>query len=74
MLNASGKSGINGTATDKSDGSFAGAALTEGNLMRMGCAGAWDAATSTMTVDCGGLSTLQACVIALKREGACTLP
>jgi hypothetical protein len=71
---ANGKSGINGTASVLSNGDFDGAALTEGILARTGCTGTWDAATSTLTVDCGGTSALQACILALKRAAACPLP
>jgi hypothetical protein len=69
-----GKSGINGSTSVQSNGDFDGAALTEGILDRTGCTGTWDAATSSMTVDCGGTAALQACVLALKRGGACPLP
>jgi hypothetical protein len=61
---------INGDPALQSDGAFTGAALTEGSLMRTGCTGTWDAATSTMTVDCGGTGSSQACVVSLMRTGA----
>lgn len=59
--------GIDGDTTVQSDGSFAGAALKEGTANRTGCTGAWDAATSTMTVDCGGTASSQACEVSLAR-------
>ena len=58
---------INGAASIQVDGSFSGAALREGTTNRTGCTGAWDATTSTMTVDCGGTGTQQSCVVALTR-------
>jgi hypothetical protein len=51
------------------DGSFDGAALTEGTVDRTGCTGTWDATTSTMTVDCGGTGSSQSCVVALTQTG-----
>jgi hypothetical protein len=60
---------INGDAAIDSNGDFTGAALTEGTVDRTGCTGTWDATTSTMTVDCGGMGSQQACVLALKRTG-----
>jgi hypothetical protein len=60
---------INGEATLQSDGSFSGAALTEGTLNRTGCTGTWDSGSSTLTVDCGGTGSSQACVLSLKRTG-----
>jgi hypothetical protein len=69
---AVGAAAINGNAALQTDGSFTGAALKEGTGNRTGCTGSWDAATSTMTVDCGGMGSLQACVLALKRgAGVC---
>jgi hypothetical protein len=61
---------INGDPALQGDGAFTGAALTEGSLMRTGCTGTWNAATSTMTVDCGGTGSSQACVVSLVRTGA----
>jgi hypothetical protein len=60
---------INGTATIQSDGSFSGATLREGSaaMSRTGCTGTWNAAMSTMTVDCGGTGSSQACVVQLTR-------
>jgi hypothetical protein len=61
---------INGNASLQSDGSFANAALIEGGgASRTGCTGSWDAATSTMTVDCGGSGSTQSCIVALTRTG-----
>jgi hypothetical protein len=61
---------INGAASLQNDGSFSGAALTEGTLNRTGCTGMWNANSSTLTVDCGGTGSSQACVLSLKRTGA----
>jgi hypothetical protein len=61
---------INGDPTLQADGSFDGAALTEGSVDRTGCTGSWDTLTSTMTVDCGGTGSSQSCVVALTRVNA----
>jgi hypothetical protein len=61
------KPAINGDPTLQQDGSFTGGALKEGTVNRTGCTGTWDATLSTMTVDCGGTGSSQACVAALKR-------
>jgi hypothetical protein len=61
---------INGDASLQSDGTFSGAALTEGALGRTGCTGTWSAGTSTLTVDCGGTGSSQACVLSLVRTAA----
>jgi hypothetical protein len=58
---------INGDPTLATDGSFANGALKEGTVNRTGCTGTWNGATSTMTVDCGGTGSSQACVVALRR-------
>jgi hypothetical protein len=60
---------INGDPTLQADGSFTGGALKEGTVNRAACTGTWDASTSTMTVDCGGTGSSQACVVALQRTG-----
>jgi hypothetical protein len=60
---------INGDPTLQNDGSFANGALREGTVDRTGCTGSWDSATATMTVDCGGTGSSQACVVALRRTG-----
>ncbi len=64
-----GMSAINGDATLLDNGTFSGAALSEGTLNRTGCTGTWNVGTSTLTVDCGGTSSSQACVLALQRTG-----
>jgi hypothetical protein len=61
---------INGDPALQGDGSFTNGALKEGTLNRTGCTGTWDGTTSTMTVDCGGTGSSQACVVALKRTAA----
>jgi hypothetical protein len=65
----SGSSGtaLNGTAMLGMDGSFTGAAITEGTVNRTGCTGTWAAGTSTLTVDCGGIGSSQSCVATLTR-------
>jgi hypothetical protein len=60
---------IAGTAQLRNDGVFDSASLTEGTAMRSGCTGTWNAATSTLTVDCGGQGTTQSCVVSLVRTG-----
>ena len=65
-----GGSAINGGADLMSDGSFSGAALTEGTGQRTGCTGTWDSAMSVMTVDCGGVGSSQSCVVTLTRTGS----
>jgi hypothetical protein len=60
---------INGDPILQSNGTFDNGALTEGSVGRTGCVGAWDEATSTMKVDCGGTGSTQSCVVALKRTG-----
>jgi hypothetical protein len=70
MVSGGGNVAINGDATLQDNGSFSGAALTEGMSNRTGCTGTWDAGSSTLTVDCGGTSATQACVLALRRTGA----
>jgi hypothetical protein len=65
-LNASAPECI-GTASLGADGSFSGAAITEGTGNRTGCVGTWNAATSTLTVDCGGVGSSQSCRATLTR-------
>jgi hypothetical protein len=48
-------------------GDFPSASLNEGTAKRSGCTGSWNAATATMTVDCGGMDPMQGCVLALRR-------
>jgi hypothetical protein len=69
MVSGGGNGAINGDATVQNDGSFMGAALMEGTSNRTGCTGTWNAANSTLTVDCGGTGSSQACVLALRRTG-----
>jgi hypothetical protein len=64
---ASSGGALNGTAMLGMDGSFTGAAITEGTVNRTGCTGTWAAGTSTLTVDCGGIGTSQSCVATLTR-------
>jgi hypothetical protein len=61
---------VNGVIDLQSDGSFSGAALQEGTVQRTGCTGQWDAATQTLTIDCGGLGSSQSCVVTMKRTGS----
>lgn len=62
-----GASGIDGSFTLNSAGTFDGASLSEGSGNRSGCTGSWSASTMTMTVDCGGSGTSQSCVATLVR-------
>jgi hypothetical protein len=64
---ASGGQALNGTASLGMDGAFTGAAITEGTSNRTGCTGTWAAATSTLTVDCGGTGSSQSCIATLTR-------
>ncbi len=69
-LSSSGTGGtkaLNGDANLAMDGSFTGAAIKEGSINRTGCVGAWDANTSTLTVDCGGVGMGQSCHAVLTR-------
>jgi hypothetical protein len=66
VVNA-GAPGINGTATLGADGTFSGAALTEGTTARTGCTGSWDAKEEEITVVCG--SGADECSIELRRTG-----
>jgi hypothetical protein len=69
-VSGGGNKAINGDASLQNDGTFSGAALTEGTLGRTGCTGTWNAGASTMTVDCGGTGSSQACVLSLVRTAA----
>jgi hypothetical protein len=62
---AGGTPAINGSASLQNDGSFSGAALTEGTLPRTGCVGTWSGVPAALTVDCGGMNSTQACVVKL---------
>jgi hypothetical protein len=64
---ATGGKALNGTASLGMDGSFTGAALTEGTSNRTGCTGTWDTGTSTLNVDCGGVGSSQSCIATLTR-------
>jgi hypothetical protein len=65
-----GPTALNGTAMLAMDGSFTGAAITEGTGNRTGCVGAWNASSSTLTVDCGGVGTSQSCRATLTRTSS----
>jgi hypothetical protein len=65
-----GPAALNGTASLQNDGSFSGAAITEGTGPRTGCTGTWASGTSALTVDCGGTNSSQACVVVLTRKSA----
>jgi hypothetical protein len=67
---ASSGSGMNGTAMLGMDGSFTGAAITEGTGNRTGCTGTWSAGASSLTVDCGGVGTSQSCDATLTRTSS----
>jgi hypothetical protein len=66
-VSGGGPAAIDGTATVTAAGSVSGATLMEGNSQRSGCTGTWSAATSTMTVDCGGTGSSQSCLVTLTR-------
>ncbi len=69
-LSSSGTGGtkaLNGDANLANDGSFTGAAIKEGSINRTGCVGTWDANTSKLTVDCGGVGSTQSCHAVLTR-------
>jgi hypothetical protein len=61
---------VNGAVLLQSDGSFSNAALQEGSVQRTGCAGQWDAATQTLTIDCGGMGSSQSCIVTMVRTGS----
>jgi hypothetical protein len=63
----SGGNALNGTAMLGMDGSFTGAAITEGTVNRTGCTGTWNASASALTVDCGGVGSSQSCIATLTR-------
>src|SRR5947199_169371 len=52
---------VSGTTPIGADGSLSGAAIMEGTSARTGCVGTWATSTSTLTIDCGGVSTSQSC-------------
>jgi hypothetical protein len=58
---------LNGTASLDVAGAFTSAAISEGTANRTGCVGTWSAATSTLTVDCGGVGSSQSCRATLAR-------
>jgi hypothetical protein len=64
-------SALNGTVDLDMSGSFASGAVKEGSVQRTGCTGAWNAAMSQLTVDCGGVGSSQSCIATLARTGAC---
>jgi hypothetical protein len=64
-------SALNGTVDLDMSGSFTSGAVTEGTVARTGCTGAWNPATSQLTVDCGGMGTSQSCIATLTRTGTC---
>jgi hypothetical protein len=65
-----GAAALNGSAMLAADGSFTGAAIMEGTGGRSGCVGMWNASTSTLTVDCGGVGTTQSCRATLARTSS----
>jgi hypothetical protein len=64
---STGGNALNGSAMLGLDGAFTGAAITEGTVNRTGCVGMWNASTSVLTVDCGGVGTSQSCRATLTR-------
>jgi hypothetical protein len=75
VLSSSGAAGkaLNGSVDLDMSGSFSNGAIQEGTVQRTGCTGTWNAATSQLTVDCGGdpnqPGNTQACVATLTRTG-----
>jgi hypothetical protein len=68
-------SALNAMVTLDMSGNFANGAVTEGTGNRTGCTGTWNAATSELTVDCGGVGSSQSCIATLTRTGTtCTVP
>jgi hypothetical protein len=67
---ATGSPAVNGVVILQSDGSFSGAALQFGTVQRTGCTGQWDAASQTLTLDCGGMGSSQSCVVTMTRTGS----
>jgi hypothetical protein len=67
---STGNAAVNGAVDLQNDGSFSGAALQFGTVQRTGCVGQWDAATQTLTLDCGGTGSSQSCTVAMKRTGS----
>jgi hypothetical protein len=62
-------SALNGTVNLDMSGNFANGAVQEGTAQRTGCTGTWNAVTSQLTVDCGGVGTSQSCIATLTRTG-----
>jgi hypothetical protein len=60
-------SALNGTVDLDMTGNFSGGAVTEGTGNRTGCTGTWNALTSQLTVDCGGVGSSQSCIATLTR-------
>ncbi len=61
---------VNDTASLQANGAFNDATLELGTATRSGCSGSWDPATSTLTVDCGGVGAGQSCQVAMTRAAA----
>jgi hypothetical protein len=64
-------SALNGTVDLDMSGNFASGAVKEGSVQRSGCTGTWNATTSQLTVDCGGIGASQSCRATLVRTGNC---
>lgn len=60
---------VNGSVILDSSGAFSNAALMFGTSQRTGCVGQWDAASQTLTLDCGGMGSTQSCVVTMVRTG-----
>jgi hypothetical protein len=61
---------VTGSALLQPNGSLGNAQLTLGTQDRSGCTAKWASASSTLTIDCGGMDSSQSCVVALVRNGA----
>lgn len=67
---SSGANVVSGQIDINADGSMTNATVQEAASTRTGCVGAWDAASSTLTIDCGGTGTSQSCRVTLVRTAA----
>jgi hypothetical protein len=66
--NGASGSGLNGSVTLDGAGNFSSGAIGEGTGNRTGCTGTWQAGTSTLVVDCGGMGSSQSCVATLTQS------
>jgi hypothetical protein len=76
FVTSGGTGALSGSAMLQMDGTFTGAAITEGSGNRTGCTGAWDDPSQTLTVVCGGTdpASSQYCKVTMKRTAAGLCP